>query len=102
MADIGRDLDGTSVLWSRYRRFTDLVSDGSLAGHPMLREIDQPGVGAVLAAASPLEQDGRLAPSPASRLGADTAEVLTGLLGLSAAEVRALADRGVAGEGGSR
>ena len=98
VADIGRDLDGASVLWSRYRRFTDLVGDGDLAGHPMLHEIDQPGVGPVLAAASPLEQDGRLEPSPASGLGADTAEVLTGLLGLSAAEVRALARRGVAGE----
>jgi len=86
------------VLWSRYRRFTDLVGDGELAGHSMLREIDQPGVGPVLAAASPLEQDGRLEPCPASGLGADTAEVLTGLLGLSAAEVRALAQRGVAGE----
>jgi 2-methylfumaryl-CoA isomerase len=67
----------------------------------MLHEIDQPGVGPVLAAASPLDQDGRLEPSPAARLGADTAEVLGGLLGLPAAEIEALAERGVAGEGGS-
>ncbi len=97
LADIRRSLDGTSVLWSRYRRFTDLAGDESLAANSLLHEIDQPGVGRVLAAASPLEQDGRLEPSPASRLGADTAEVLTELLGLSEPEIRALAERGVAG-----
>ena len=34
---------------------------------------------------------------PAPMLGADTAAVLTGMLGLSTAEVRALAERGIAG-----
>jgi 2-methylfumaryl-CoA isomerase len=95
--EVARDLDGRSVLWSPYRRFTDLVAGGGLAGNPLLREIDQPGVGRVLAAASPLEQDGRLEPTPASRLGGDTAEVLAGLLGLSEPEVAALAERGVIG-----
>ncbi len=97
LAEIAKDLAGTSVLWSRYRRFTDLAADADLAGNSMLHEIDQPGVGPVLAAASPLEQDGRLAPSPASRLGADTAQVLTELLGLSGPQVQALAERGVTG-----
>ena len=71
--------------------------DGGLTRNSMLHEIDQPGVGPVLAAATPLEQDGRLEPSPASRLGADTADVLTGLLGLSAPQIRDLAERGVTG-----
>jgi 2-methylfumaryl-CoA isomerase len=103
--EVARDLAGTSVLWSRYRGFTDLVADlaadlaagGELAGNSLLHEVDQPGVGRVLAAASPLEQDGRLEPAPASRLGGDTAEVLAGLLGLSEAEIRSLAERGVTG-----
>lgn len=98
MAEIGHRLGGTSVLWSRYRQFTDLPSDDEVTGNPLLREIDQPGVGRVLAAASPLAQPGRPDPVPAPRLGADTADVLTGLLGLSAAEVRRLAERGIAGE----
>jgi 2-methylfumaryl-CoA isomerase len=63
----------------------------------MLHEIDQPGVGPVLAAASPLEQDARPEPVPASRLGADTAEVLAGLLELSAPQIRDLAERGITG-----
>jgi 2-methylfumaryl-CoA isomerase len=99
--DIGRDLGGTSVLWSRYRRFTDLARDGVLAGNPLLAEIDQPGVGTVLAPASPLAQEGRPGPAPAPPLGADTEAVLTGLLGLSAGDVAGLVDRGVAG-GGAR
>jgi 2-methylfumaryl-CoA isomerase len=97
LAEIGQELDGTSVLWSRYRGFADLVSDGELAGNSLLHEIDQPGVGRILSAASPLDQDGRLGPSPASRLGADTPDVLAGLLGLSDREIRALAERGVIG-----
>jgi 2-methylfumaryl-CoA isomerase len=99
VAEIGQELDGTSVLWSRYRRFTDLAADGTLAGNPLFGEIDQPGVGRLLAPASPLAQDGRAGPAPAPPLGADTAAVLTGLLGLSAQQVGALADRGVAGGG---
>jgi 2-methylfumaryl-CoA isomerase len=100
VAEIGQVLDGSSVLWSRYRRFTDLAADGVLAGNPLFGEIDQPGVGTLFAPASPLAQEGRAGPAPAPPLGADTAEVLTGLLGLSAHEAAALADRGVAGGAG--
>jgi 2-methylfumaryl-CoA isomerase len=101
IADIERELDGTSVLWSRYRRFIDLAADGDLAANPLLGEIEQPGVGPVLAPGSPLAQDGRPDPAPAPRLGADTAGVLAELLGLPPGEIGALAERGVAG-GGSR
>jgi 2-methylfumaryl-CoA isomerase len=84
-ADFGQDGD-------RYRRFTDLVTDGTLAASPLLA----PG--------SPLATDVTTGPRPAPALGADTAAVLTGLLGLSAADIRALAERGViggpAGDGG--
>jgi 2-methylfumaryl-CoA isomerase len=97
VAEIERDLAGRSVLWSRYRRFTDLAKDGTLAASPLLRQITQPGVGSLLAPGSPLVMDGTAGPSPAPVLGADTAAVLTGLLGLSAADVRALAERGIIG-----
>lgn len=79
------------MLCSRYRRFTDLA----LAGNPLLGEITQTGVGPLLAPDSPLVMDGTTGPRPAPPLGADTAAVLTGLLGLAAAEIRALADRGI-------
>jgi 2-methylfumaryl-CoA isomerase len=97
VADVERDLAGTSVLWSQYRRFTDLVSDGTLTASPMLDQISQPGVGPLLAPGSPLVMDGATGPRPAPALGADTAEVLTGLLGLSPTRVRALAERGIIG-----
>jgi 2-methylfumaryl-CoA isomerase len=91
LAEVSRDLAGTSVLWSRYQRFTDLV----LAGNPLLAEIDQPGVGPLLAPGSPLAMEGTVGPLAAPALGADTAGVLTGLAGRSAAEVAALAERGI-------
>jgi 2-methylfumaryl-CoA isomerase len=97
LGDVERALAGTSVLWSQYRRFTDLVTDGTLTGNPLLREISQPGVGPLLAPGSPLTVDGACEPRPAPGLGADTEAVLTGLLGLSAAEVKALEARGVVG-----
>jgi 2-methylfumaryl-CoA isomerase len=93
LAEVEQGLASTSVLWSRYRRFTDIA----LAGNPLLAEIDQPGVGALLAPGSPLVMDGATGPRPAPALGADTGAVLTGLLGLSAADVQALADRGIVG-----
>jgi 2-methylfumaryl-CoA isomerase len=100
----GRTLDqaeqalaATSVLWSRYRRFTDLTQDGTLAANPLLAEIDQPGVGPLLAPGSPLAMDGTAGPRPAPVLGADTGAVLTGLLGLTADDVAGLAERGIIG-----
>jgi 2-methylfumaryl-CoA isomerase len=97
LAEVERGLAGTSVLWSRYRHFTDLAADGTLAGNPLLAEIDQPGVGPLLAPGSPLAMDGATGPRPAPALGADTGAVLTGLLGLSAGDVQALAERGIVG-----
>jgi 2-methylfumaryl-CoA isomerase len=100
IAGVARGLEGTSVLWSRYRRFTEVAAEEAQSGNPLLREISQPGVGAVLAARSPLAQDGVGPATAAPVLGADTAEVLGELLGLSAAQTRELAARGVTG--GSR
>jgi 2-methylfumaryl-CoA isomerase len=97
LVDVEQSLAGTSILWSRYRRFTDLVSDGALAGNPLMREINQPGVGLLLAPGSPLVVDGAGGPRPAPALGADTGAVLSGLLGLSATEIRALTERRVVG-----
>ena len=97
LAEVERGLAGTSVLWSRYRRIIDLATDGTLAGNPLLAEIDQPGVGPLLAPGSPLAMDGATGPRPAPALGADTGAVLIGLLGLSAEDVQALAERGIIG-----
>jgi 2-methylfumaryl-CoA isomerase len=97
LAEVERDLAGTSVLWSRYRSFTDLVVSGTLAGNPLLQEITQPGVGPLLAPGSPLAMDGTTEVRPAPVLGADTGAVLTGMLGLSEGDIRALTERGIIG-----
>ena len=97
LADVERDLAGTSVLWSRYRRFTDLAAEAALSGNPLLAQITQPGVGPVLAPGSPLTMEGVAGACPAPILGADTEAVLTGMLGLSAAGVASLVARGIVG-----
>jgi 2-methylfumaryl-CoA isomerase len=72
---------GTSVLWERYRTFGELAEDPHLTDNPLIRLIDQPGVGPVLATGSPLAQPGAGEVAPAPVLGADTDQVLSELLG---------------------
>jgi 2-methylfumaryl-CoA isomerase len=94
LAEVERDLAEASVLWSPYRSFAEVTGDD---GNPLLQQIGQPGIGALLAPGSPLVMDGVAGPRPAPEFGADTENVLTGMLGLNAADVRALAERGIAG-----
>jgi 2-methylfumaryl-CoA isomerase len=71
----------TSVLWERYRTFAELAADPALTDNPVVRLIDQPGVGRVLATGIPLAQPGIGHVAPAPELGADTQAVLAELLG---------------------
>ncbi|MFI6924662.1 CoA transferase [Nonomuraea spiralis] len=91
-------LQGTSVLWSRYRTFEDLAAGGAAAlrGEPLMAPLDQPGVGPHLAPGGPLLLDGRqVPPSPAPELGEHTDEVLADLLSLSPPELASLHADGV-------
>jgi 2-methylfumaryl-CoA isomerase len=72
---------GTSVLWERYRTFAELATDPKLLDNPLVQEIDQPGVGRILATGSPLSQPGVGGPVPAPVLGIDTETVLGHLPG---------------------
>jgi 2-methylfumaryl-CoA isomerase len=99
--------DAQGVCWGPYQTFRELVADDPRCStaNPLFSEIDQPGVGTVLAAGSPLHPVdlGRVGTRPAPRLGEHTDEVLADVLGLSAAEIGALHDRGVvAGPDGQR
>src|ERR1700761_64939 len=91
LAEVTRLLAETSVLWSVYRSFGERVGDPEVTGNPVLSTVDQPGVGPLLVPASPLVTAGARPSAAAPALGADTAAVLTELLGLSAAQLTALA-----------
>jgi 2-methylfumaryl-CoA isomerase len=69
----------TSVLWQRYRSFADVAADPAVAANPLMRVIDQPGVGPVTVPGMPLAQPGLPEVRPAPALGADTAYVLGGV-----------------------
>ena len=73
--------EGTSVLWERYRTFADLAADPEVTANPLVRLIDQPGIGEVLATGLPLAQPGLPDVKPAPELGADTDAVLAEFLG---------------------
>jgi 2-methylfumaryl-CoA isomerase len=80
-AQINDALAGTSVLWERYRTFAELAASPELTDNPLVRLIDQPGIGPVLATGIPLAQPGVGEIAPAPVLGSDTAAVLAELLG---------------------
>ena len=95
-ATIEAELTATSILWERYRSFGEVAAGPRVTANPLFDTLDQPGVGPYHAAGSPLAIDGahpRAAAAPA--LGADTATVLTELLGLSDAQIRRLEQDGV-------
>ncbi|HEY2281687.1 MAG TPA: CoA transferase [Streptosporangiaceae bacterium] len=93
LTEIEQEFAATSVLWSRYRKFTEI----DLSENPLLAQISQPGVVALLAPASPLVVEGVSEVRPAPSLGADTVAILTGLLGLAEADVLSLAERRIVG-----
>ncbi len=100
--EIERQLTGTSVLFSPYRNVADLVGDGlpDLTSHPMMAEVDQPGIGRFLAPGSPLDFAGSGARSArtAPVLGEHTQDVLAEILGLSGPELGELVRQRVIGE----
>ncbi len=100
-AEVAAVFDRHGVCWGKYQTMRQLVREDeacSLA-NPLFGEIDQPGVGRVIAPGLPLDFSAvpRRPVRPAPRLGADTEEVLSEVLGLDAAAYGRLHDRGVAG-----
>ncbi len=69
-------LTETSLLFARYRSFAEVAGDPATAANPLMRRIDQPGVGPVLVPGTPLAQPGLPDVTPAPALGADNESVL--------------------------
>ncbi|GAB2740114.1 CoA transferase [Nocardioides pakistanensis] len=100
LREVSRELDAARVLWGPYRSMTEAAELARSDAGSVAVEIDQPGVGPMLASGSPLRWSGELtAPQPAPLLGADTEAVLAEVLGLTPAELGGLAARGVVGSG---
>jgi 2-methylfumaryl-CoA isomerase len=96
-ADVSEALDAGRVLWSKYRTISETLSVVRDAeGESVLTDIDQPGIGPVVAARSPLRPQSHYGVArEAPVLAQHTEEVLTDVLGLSGAEIGRLHDAGV-------
>ena len=99
LAEVRATFDIHGVCWGPYQSFTQLVRDDPRCSvaNPMFAEVDQPGVGRLLAAGSPIApfELGRLPVRRAPLLGEHTDEILAEVLGLSGAEIGALHDQKV-------
>ena len=99
LAEVARLFEGSGILWGPYQDFGQLVREDPRVSpaNPMFAEIEQPGVGRILAPGVPLAFSGnpRPDPRPAPRLGEHSDAVLAEVLGLSAAAIGKLHDEGV-------
>ena len=99
LAQIKDAFDGSGVLWGIYQDFTQLVAEDPRCSvaNPLFGEVDQPGIGRVLAARGPLAFNESAVPPPSAAplLGADTVSVLNELIGLAPADIRRLHERRV-------
>ncbi len=97
-------LDAEGVCWGPYRTFLEMLDEDPRCStaNPLFAALDQPGVGRHLVPGSPLAFAGNddRGSATAPRLGEHTEQVLADDLGLGAAEVTALVDRGVVATAG--
>ncbi|RHW23794.1 2-methylfumaryl-CoA isomerase [Nocardioides immobilis] len=97
--EVTQELDAAQVLWSRYRTMAEAVKElAKVPDGTVVTQLEQPGIGVVTSARSPIRSHGVYTePRAAPRLGENTDEVLTAVLGLDPHEVSRLHDRGVIG-----
>ena len=97
--EVARALEAARVTWGPYRTLREaLATDPDCSpANPLLRIVEQPGIGPVLAAGSPVDFGAfaRHAAAPAPRLGEHTHEILASVLGLGDAEIGRLHDAGI-------
>lgn len=89
-------LDDAKVLWSPYRDMAEVAAEARSAPDTIVAEIDQPGIGPMLAAGGPWRWNEEGPPArPAPVLSGDTDEVLRDVLGLTDTEIGRLRASGV-------
>lgn len=101
LAEVRAAFEGSGVLWGPYQDFGQMVREDPRCStaNPLFAEIEQPGVGRILAPGAPLRP--APPPRPAPRLGQDTDAVLADLLGLPGAEIAAYREAGILPEQGA-
>ncbi|MCZ6636715.1 MAG: CoA transferase [Alphaproteobacteria bacterium] len=106
LGECAAKFDANGVCWGPYQTFRELVESDPRCStaNPLFTMMDQPGIGSMLTAGSPLARGNssggaaRIPPRPAPRLGQDTDAVLAEVLGMSEREIGSLHDsRVVAG-----
>ena len=100
--DFAQAFDENGITWSVFRTFKQAIQEDPdfSTQHPMFSMLEQPGIGEYLTPGSPFEfsEFERLPPQRASVLGEHTDEILSGILGMSDAEISRLhEDKVVAG-----
>lgn len=98
LAQVRAEFDELGVCWGPYQDVLQMVADDPRCSveNALFAEVDQPGIGSMLAPGSPLSFGSHeRTHAPAPRLGEHTEEVLAEVLGLAAAEIGALHDEGI-------
>lgn len=97
--DIEARFNENGVCWSKYQTVKEMVdSDPECSlDNPMFNQIEQPGIGSFRAAGAPWNFSAfeRQPAQPAPKLGQQTDEVLSEVVGLSSAEIGRLHDAGI-------
>ncbi len=99
VAEVAERFDEFGVCWGTYQTFRELLEDDwrTSTENPMFSEIEQPGLGRVRVAGSPLTFSALERPptAPAPLLGEHTDAVLADVLGLTGAEIGKMHDGGL-------
>lgn len=97
-SDVHAALTAAGVLWGPYRSAAQVAADfaANPGGEPVLARLEQPGIGPVISANSPMRIDDAYSGTrPAAALGADTEAVLREVLGHGDADVARLREAGI-------
>ncbi|TLF98306.1 2-methylfumaryl-CoA isomerase, partial [Nocardia cyriacigeorgica] len=93
--EVAEALATTSILWDRYRSFTEVIAEPRVTANPMFTVVDQPGIGRHLAPGAPMSLDGTHPEArPAPLLGEHTDDILRTDLALDSATIANLRTAG--------
>lgn len=102
--EVASTFEKHGVCWGKYQTVSEMVQSDSVCSeaNPLFTTVHQPGVGPLLLPGIPLRFSGAVKPAtlPAPLLGADTEEVLVGVVGISTREFGRLHDKGVVATAG--